>query len=76
MVRRHPGNSRGEWPVGLVPAFYCGCTMFELVDCHSPEGPVLCFDEDTEDLSQLFTRMPVSSLAVRLEAWLDGKQPW
>jgi len=64
-----------EWPAGLVPTFYCGCTVFEFVDCRSPEGPVVWFDEGTEDLSELLARKPVPSLEARLEAWLAGRQP-
>jgi hypothetical protein len=77
LVRRYARDPRGGgWPAGLVPAFYCGCTVFEFVDCRSPDGPVVWFDEGTEALSELLTREPVPSLAARLEAWLAGERPW
>jgi hypothetical protein len=72
LVRRYGA----EWPAGLVPAFYCGCTVFEFVNCRSPDGPVVWFDEGTEELSELLAREPVPSLAARLETWLAGEQPW
>ncbi|HEY1189433.1 MAG TPA: SMI1/KNR4 family protein [Gemmata sp.] len=65
-----------QWPRGLVPAFYCGCTVFEFVDCRSPDGSVVWFDEGSEALSELLARETVPSLARRLEGWLAGEQPW
>jgi hypothetical protein len=76
LVSRFTGGSRGLWPTGLVPAFYCGCTVFEFVDCKDPAGPVVWFDEGTEELAELLNRKAVPSLACRLEAWLEGKQVW
>ncbi len=76
LVRRFTGGSRGRWPTGLVPAFYCGCTVFEFVDCRDPAGPVTWFDEGSEKLAELLNREVVPSLACRLEAWLAGEQVW
>ena len=72
LVRRYAG----EWPAGLVPAFYCGCTVFEFVDCRDPAGPVVWFDEGSEELSELLNREAIPSLARRLEAWLASEQVW
>lgn len=72
LVRRYDGG----WPVGLVPTFYCGCTVFEFVDCRCADGPVVWFDPGTEPLADLATRSAVPSLARRLEAWLAGEQVW
>jgi hypothetical protein len=77
LVRRYASDPRGGGrPAGLVPAFYCGCTVFEFVDCRSPDGPVVWFDEGTEELAELLQRQAVPSLARRLEAWLAGEQVW
>ncbi len=77
LVRRYASDAKdGGWPVGVVPTFYCGCTVFEFVDCRSPEGPVVWFDEGTEELAELLQRQAVPSLARRLEAWLAGEQVW
>jgi hypothetical protein len=77
LVRRYASKPcSGGWPVGLAPVFYCGCTVFEFVDCRSPDGPVVWFDEGGEELSELLTREPVPSLAARLELWLADEQPW
>jgi hypothetical protein len=78
LVSRYAASPQGGWPTGLVPAFYCGCTVFELIDCRDPAGPVVWFDEGTEELSVLFSgeRVPIPSLERRLQLWLDGVQPW
>jgi hypothetical protein len=76
LVGRYSGGGRCGWPAPLVPAFYCGCTVFEFVDCRDPAGPVVWFDEGTEELSQLLSRERVPSLARRLEAWLAGERVW
>ena len=60
------------WRPGLVPAFYCGCTVFEFVDCLAPGGPVLLLDLGAE----MELPPPVPLLAARLEMWLAGDQPW
>src|SRR5262249_15309438 len=49
----------GGWPPGLVPVFYCGCTVFEFVDCRKPEGPMVWFDEGSEKLADLARRQAV-----------------
>jgi hypothetical protein len=76
LVNRY--RQQGGWPGGLVPTFYCGCTVFELVDCRDPAGPVVWFDAGSDEISVLNSgeRIPVPSLARRLEAWLDGEQVW
>jgi hypothetical protein len=77
LLRRYAGDSQGtSWPAGLVPAFYCGCTVFEFVDCRNPGGPVVWFDEGAEELLELSQRQRVPSLAHRLEAWLAGERVW
>lgn len=60
------------WRLGQVPAFYCGCTVFEFVDCLAPGGPVVPLDLGA-DLGAL---PPIGSLATRLEEWLAGRYPW
>jgi hypothetical protein len=74
LVCRHAGGREGGWPAGLVPAFYFGCTAFEFVDCRDPAGPVVWFDEGSEELSELFGRAgeAVPSLERRLGLWLAG----
>jgi hypothetical protein len=56
----------------MVPAFYCGCSVFEFVDCYNPDAAVVPLDlgADMEEWP------PVPSLAGRLEMWLAGEQPW
>ncbi len=78
LTRRYADDLRGGWPAGLVPAFYCGCAVFEFVDCGDPAGPVMWFDEGTEGLEVLAERRraAVPSLAERLEAWLAGERVW
>ena len=76
LVRRYANNPEGGWPTGLVPTFYCGCTVFEFVDCRNPDESVVWFDEGSEKMSELRERKPVRSLEARLEAWLAGEQPW
>jgi hypothetical protein len=78
LVRRYARNPAGGWPVGLVPTFYCGCTVFEFVDCRDPVGPVTWFDEGSEKLAELMSeaRPRLPSLKDRLEAWLAGKSVW
>ena len=70
-LRRDSPRSSG-WRPGMVPAFYCGCSVFEFVDCHNPDGAVVPLDlgADMEECC------PVPSLARRLEMWLTGAQPW
>ena len=67
-----------EWPVGLVPVFYCGCTLFEFVDCRTLGGAVTWFDEGTETIHELLrtNRSSIPSLERRLELWLAGEEPW
>lgn len=61
------------WRPGLVPAFYCGCTVFEFVDCLAPGGPVVPLDLGS-DMDPL---PPIPSLADRLGRWLaDDEYPW
>jgi len=69
---RRDGPGGSGWRPGMVPAFYCGCSVFEFVDCHNPDGPVVPLDlgGDMEE------SVPVPSLAARLEMWLSGQQPW
>jgi hypothetical protein len=55
-----------------VPAFYCGCTVFEFVDCLAAGGPVVLLDLGA-DMDAL---LPIESLAARLEEWLSGRYPW
>jgi hypothetical protein len=78
LLLRYGGDPGGGWPAGVVPAFYCGCTVFEFVDCRSPEGPVVWFDEGSERLAELSGRLgqAVPSLSRRLEAWLAGERVW
>jgi hypothetical protein len=78
LVRRYAGNLEHSWPSALVPVFYCGCTVFEFVDCRDPDGPVVWFDEASEELAVLFNgeRMPIPSLERRLELWLEGRKAW
>lgn len=72
---REAGSARAArtgWRSGLVPVFYCGCTVFEFVDCFADGNPVVPLDlgSDMESLT------PVASLTERLEAWLAGRYPW
>lgn len=76
LLRRYGGGAHGEWTAGLVPAFCCGCTVFEFADCRSPGGAVVWFDAGSETLPELLTREPVPSLVARLEMWLSGERPW
>jgi hypothetical protein len=64
--------ARCGWRPGLVPAFYCGCTVFEFVDCLAPGGPVVPLDVGA-DMDPL---PPIESLAARLEEWLAARYPW
>jgi hypothetical protein len=75
LVRRYTGSARGEWPAGLVPAFYFGCTVFEFVDGRDPAGPVVGFDQGTEELALALSgeRVVAPSLEARLESWLAGE---
>jgi hypothetical protein len=76
--RRFAGDPQGGWPTGLVPVFYCGCTVFEFADCRDPAGPVTWFDEGTEKLDVVVggKRSVVPSLELRLVAWLAGEPVW
>jgi hypothetical protein len=76
LVHRYVGKPGGGWPAGLVPVFYFGCGVFELVDCGDAAGPVVGFDPDSDDLATLVRRewSAAPSLERRLEAWL-GDEP-
>jgi hypothetical protein len=69
---RHTKNRPDGWRIGMVPVFYCGCTVFEFVDCLTAEGAIVPLDLGT-DMDSL---PPIASLAARLEQWLSGKYPW
>lgn len=77
LVQRFSGAAAG-WPTGLVPAFYCGCTVFEFIDCRDAAAPMIWFDEGSEDLTVISERRAaaVPSLDRRLEMWLNGESPW
>lgn len=77
LARRFPAEAE-RWPAHLIPAFYCGCTVFEFVDCRDSAGAMLWWDEGTEDLSALAERQRerMPSLERRLEMWLSGESPW
>jgi hypothetical protein len=63
LVKRYASKPQeGGWPPGLVPVFYCGCTVFEFVDCRSPEGPMVWFDEGSEKLADLADRRTVPQI--------------
>lgn len=73
LSRSEPERAAGcGWRPGMVPVFYCGCTVFEFVDCLAPGGPVVPLDLGT-DMDAL---PPVGSLAARMEEWLSGRYPW
>jgi len=73
-----------SWPRALLPFIYCGCTVYECVDCSAAPYPVFGFDGE-----QLFTKragdagdMPPEltalsgGLEMRLEQWLRGEKLW
>lgn len=60
------------WRKGMVPVFFCGCNIFECVDCLTTGGPIVPLDFDTE--FGVLSGLP--SLAARLEAWLIGASAW
>jgi len=63
---RHRCPTTAGWHPGLVPVFYCGCNVFECVDCLARSAPVITLDFGT-DADEL-PSWP--SLTVRLEEWL------
>jgi hypothetical protein len=74
LVRCYEGQSEGDWPTALAPAFYLGCTVFEFIDCSDQTGRVVGFDPSTDELSVILrgSRLVAPSLEYRLEAWLAG----
>ncbi len=67
-----------EWPTGLVPLIGRGCVDYELCDFLAPSNPVLLLSGDTWDLDRPLNNsleVVASSLAERLENWLDSSKP-
>jgi hypothetical protein len=73
-----PHDPGEGWPVGLVPMFYYGCTVFEFVDCWDPSSRVVWLDGWPARLTELLERKRSSILSLqrRLEAWLAGENVW
>lgn len=60
------------WRRGMVPVFYCGCNVFECVDCLVEGSPIVPLDFG----SKMDSVPPLPSLESRLECWLAGETVW
>jgi len=77
--QENPGEPNWQWPNGLVPLISGGCLYFECVYFSLPPHPVVLFDGGAFDPKKplVCSLKPISpSLQSRLEAWLEGKNPW
>lgn len=73
------------WPRSLVPFIYCGCTVYECVDCSAAPYPVFGFDGESlftcradpaREMRAIEVTAISAGLETRLETWLLGEKLW
>ena len=75
LVKGHPKYAKENWPTGVVPVFYGGCSSFEFANCNAANGPIVALDPGNDKWWELLFagRRAIPSLEERLELWLEGK---
>lgn len=59
------------WPEGVLPISHWGCGMYACVDCRHPDGTVLFFEPNADEVDHAWY-IDAPDLATWLRTWLDG----
>jgi hypothetical protein len=70
---REDGAQAPDWPLGVIPLVYWGCTAYSVVDCSTEDLPVYGWDCDGPDAeSDWPIRKQFRPTGMGLAAWLDS----